>query len=242
MILEQSILVLNKGLALIEFAPFSGISKIWITPLEDFLLYLIIIGIFYFIYNRKIWVVKASLFITLIFCLFISFKRLTVQNSSTIAFLNVRSHTAIIFKNRTQATVVTDLADTDKLYRYSVQPFLDSCKVDKPAKVGLKQDLQNGYLRKSGNIIVFGNERLLIFDKALQGINLRPKFETNYIFITGNPQTDVPRINKNFSYGQMIVDANNANALVTKLKAQAQSLKIKCTVLKRNKSLLLVSN
>ncbi|HWD87287.1 MAG TPA: ComEC/Rec2 family competence protein [Mucilaginibacter sp.] len=128
-ILEKSILIMDKGLAFIENAPWSGISKIWLTTVEYLLLYGIIISVFYWLYNRKPRLLQLSLCFTILFAISISMKRWNNLASNTTLVLNVRRHACTVIRKGSQATVITDLADTDKSFRYSVQPFLDSCQV-----------------------------------------------------------------------------------------------------------------
>ncbi|MFI5161994.1 MAG: ComEC/Rec2 family competence protein [Sphingobacteriales bacterium] len=128
-ILERSILFMDKVLAFIEHAPWSGISKIWITTTEYLLLYIIIIGGFYFLYSRKTWLLKFCLAATLLLTVSISVKRWHNLRSDAVTILNLRKHYGIVVRKGNNATVITDLSDTDKVYKYSVQPFLDSCQV-----------------------------------------------------------------------------------------------------------------
>ncbi len=118
-VLEKSILIMNKVLSLIEHFPYSGISKIWITNFEYLLLYGIIISIFYFLYKQKIGLLKLSLTFTLLLVISISYAKWDNLQSDSIVFLNLRNHSGIIFKTGEQAVVLSDLADSDKTYRYS---------------------------------------------------------------------------------------------------------------------------
>lgn len=128
-ILERSILMMDRVLAMIEHTPWSGISKIWLTTTEYLLLYGIIISVFYFLFNKKTWILQLSLVFTLLFASSISIKRWKNLEAESTTLFNIKRHSCIVARRGTYAAVVTDLADTDKLFRYSVQPFLDSCQV-----------------------------------------------------------------------------------------------------------------
>jgi len=128
-ILEKSILMMDRVLAMVEHAPWSGISKIWLTTTEYLLLYGIIISVFYFLFNKKTWILQLSLVFTLLFASSISIKRWKNLEAESTTLFNIKRHSCIVARRGTYAAVVTDLADTDKLFRYSVQPFLDSCQV-----------------------------------------------------------------------------------------------------------------
>jgi len=130
-ILEKTILMMDNVLSWIEHTPFAGIYKIWITPLEYLLLYAVIIAAFYFMYDRKVWLLRTALVSALLLAVFISLKRWNNINSSDVTLLNLRKHKGAIVRNGDQAVVITDLSDTSKAYSYSIQPYLDSCQVSR---------------------------------------------------------------------------------------------------------------
>lgn len=128
-ILEKSILIMDRVLAMIEHAPWSGISKIWLTTTGYLLLYGIIISVFYYLFSKRTWVLQLSLVCTLLFATSISIKRWRNLEAEGTTLFNIKRHSCMVLRRGTHAAVVTDLADTDKAFRYSVQPFLDSCQI-----------------------------------------------------------------------------------------------------------------
>ncbi len=118
-ILEKLILLMDRVLAEIEHFPYSSISRIWITPVEYLLLYVIIIALFYFLYDRKIWPLRLTLICMLLLAFSIGYKRWNNSRSNQIAFLSLKKHTGIALKKGNDAIILTDLRDTDKTYRYS---------------------------------------------------------------------------------------------------------------------------
>ena len=241
-ILEKSILIMNKVLSLIEHFPYSGISKIWITNFEYLLLYGIIISVFYFIYKQKVKLLKLSLTFALLLSISISYAKWNNLQSDSIVFLNLRKHTGIVFKTGEQAVVVSDLADSDKAYRYSVQPYLDSCGINTIYKVDQKSNLSLPFLIKKGNLVQFKNKKLLLFDKQLQESVMSKKIKIDYLYITDSPDTDINFINKYYDYGMLIIDNSNSNKLIASLENQAKSMHINYKILQRNKSLVIISN
>jgi competence protein ComEC len=233
---------MNKVLTIIEHTPYAGINKIWITIPEYLLLYGIIISLFYFLFERRSWLLKLSLCFTLLLAISISFKRWNNLTSQGITFLSLRKHTGIVFKKGDQAVVLSDLSDTDKNYRYSIQPFLDSCQVSSLKIVDPKSDIQLSYLSKKGNLIQFGDKRILLFDKQLQQINLPQKIKSDYIYVADNPKIDMDFINRNYQYDLLIIDNTNSNALINRLKEVANAIHINYRVLHRNKSVTVLSN
>lgn len=243
-LLEKSILIMDKVLAAIEHFPYSSINKIWITPIEYMLLYVIIIAAFYFLYDRKLWVLRLNLVCMLLLAFSISYKRWNFSQSNQIAFLSLRKHTGIAFKNGNDAVVLTDLSDTDKTFHYSIQPYLDSSQVENVRILPPNKNARLSCLLKENNYLQFGDKRLLFFDKRLSSIQLSQKFKTDYLYIVGSSSSDADLsfISKNYDYQSLIIDNSNSNYLINKLQKQAKVLHINYHTLQRNKSMIVSSN
>jgi competence protein ComEC len=240
-ILEKTILIMNKGLSAIEQFPLSIINKIWLNTSEYLLLYAIIISLFYFLYDRKTWLLQLSLCCLLLLSISFSYKKITSANTCTIAFLNMRSHTGIVMRNGNQAIVLSDLSDTNKNYRYSIQPYLDSCKLTDVTIYNPKQDINSNYTLKRSNLIQFFDKRILLFDKSVSNCALNNKLIADYIYITGNPYTNFNNINKNYTYQQLLISAANSDRFINQIQ-QIKWPMANFILLKRNKALIAVSN
>ncbi|MDB5158912.1 MAG: hypothetical protein JWR50_3619, partial [Mucilaginibacter sp.] len=198
-VLEKSILVMNKVLVVIEYAPFASVGKIWLTTTEYVLACILIICLFYFLFDRKTWLLKLSIAIMLLLGISISVKRINALRSDSIAFLNMRKHQGLVFKHGDKAIILSDINNTDKNYQYSIQPYLDSCKVADTTIRNLKQNIRSAYLVKNNNLIQFQNKKILLFNKDLQGKQLSSKLNVDYLYVTGNPHTSLNEINKNYA-------------------------------------------
>lgn len=241
-VLENSILLMNKFLTWIEHLPFASISKIWLTTAEYLLLYAIIISLFYFFYDKKSWLLKVSLVCTLLFGISISLKRMNASASNNIAWLTLNKHKAVIFKKGNAAIVLTDLQDTDKTYRYSIQPYLDSCQVSNTRLLRLNQNIKIPWMAKKDGLVQFLNTKMFLLNGQPADESLTPKLKIDYIYLTGNPHTSLTAINNNFDYKLLIVDGSNSDNYIGKLKEETENKKVKYKILKRNISLIAVSN
>ncbi len=241
-VLENSILVMNKFLTWIEHLPYASISKIWLTTVEYLLLYTIIISLFYFLFDKKKWLVKLALTCVLIFCVSICIEKTSSWRSSNIAWLNVNKHKAIVFKNGSAAVILTDLKDTAKTYRYSVQPYLDSCRIGNVRLLPLNKNINIPWMAKQGGLVQFFNKRILLLNSQVADSELSPKLSADYIYITGNPHAQLEAINSNFGYRLLVMDGSNSDTYIDKLKGEALNNNIKFRILKRNISLITVSN
>ena len=241
-ILEHTILIMNKMLAFIEHLPFAGVDRIWINTAEYVLLYLIIISLFYFLYDRKAWLLLLSLACILLLSIKVSLKKIDEQKTNTLAFLNLRKHVGIIMKNGNSAVVISDLTDTDRNYKYSIQPYLDSSGVKNVQVYNLKQDMRSAFAAKQYDLLQFRGLKLLFCNGQDNYAYLNSTFKPGYVYVMGNPYTTVNTIAKKQVQQTLVIDAGNSDQFIYALQQKADKAKIKYTVLKRNKSLLLVSN
>jgi competence protein ComEC len=241
-VLEKSILLMNKVLTVIEHAPFASIGKIWLTTAEYVLLYGAMICLFYFLFNKNKWLLNLGLTTILILSLSVSIKRSKALQEDSITFLNLRKHQGIVFKHQDKAIILTDLNPADKNYQYSVQPYLDSCKIADTAVCTMSKNIQSAFMRKYHGLIQFNNKKILIIDKTNQAYHLPQKLEVDYLYLTDNPATSIGQLNGNYSYSILIIDDSNSNQRIAKLEQQAKDLHVNYRILKRNKSVTIPSN
>jgi competence protein ComEC len=241
-IIEKTIQIMNKGLAVIADAPYTTVNKIWFTTYEYILLYAIISSLFYFFYNKKTWLLKLSLVCILLLCISFSIKKIHLQQSNEIAWLNLKKHTGIIFRTGDNAVILTDIKNTDKIYQYSIQPYLDSCQVSHAVVYNLKQDINEPYLIKKYGLIEFLNSRIFIFNGQVEGNMLSPRLKTDYIYLTDYPETLLNQINAAFDYKMLVVDGSNTDKLIAEIEKDGRSKPVNYKILKRNNSLITVSN
>jgi competence protein ComEC len=240
--LEKTILFMNKALTVIEYAPFASIGKIWLTTAEYLLAYILIISLFCFIYYKRSWLLKLSLACLFLLSISISVKRYNSDTTKSVAFLNLRKNTGMVFKSGNHAIVLSNLTDTDKSYTYSVQPYLDSSKISNTILLGFDQNISVPYLKKHGNLIQFYDKRILILDNEMANIQLPQKLKADYLYVTQNPHISLEQINKNYDYQTLVIDGSNSTKSITQLETEARLMHINYRVIKRNISLVALSN
>jgi len=241
-LLEKTIIVMTTTLSAIEHAPLGNINKIWLSPAESVLFYSLLVCVcFVIMYKNKMALKLSFLFLALI-AISISVKRYHSMNTSNITFFSLRKNSAILFRSGARAILVSDLKPTDKNYQYSIQPYLDSCKITNLQNINLTQSRAFNYVAKQQNLIQFGNKKVLIVDKALCNKKLAEKLNLDYIYITGSPKIDLTWLKQNYNFKTLIVDGHNSNTLINNLQAEAIADKVDFRNLKRNNSLIIASN
>lgn len=241
-VLEKTILIMNDVLGWIEHAPFAAITKIWLTTAEYLLLYAIIIFLFSYLYHKKKWLLRLTLVGTLLLAISTGVKRYRAYQTNTIAFLNLRKNMGIVFKKGNEAVVLSNLADTDKSFKYSVQPYLDSCKISHIEVYSPAKEIMLTWLHKNGGLIRFNDQTLAIIDKETAVRNTGFKTNISYLYITQNPEIFLDSVNKNYEYHTVIIDATNSPKTIQRLIAELAAKHINYIILRRNKSYVVTSN
>ncbi|MET3980190.1 hypothetical protein ABIB62_002469 [Mucilaginibacter sp. UYP25] len=237
-LLEQSILLMHKVLAFIEQSPYASIGKICLTKPEHLLLYAIIILLFYYLHDKRKWRIKATLVCTLVFSISISFKKFRADETSSVTFLNLRKHTGIVFKNGSRGVVITDLHETDKNFQYAIQPGLDSSRITVYKVYNIADAVKLPWLVKQGGLVVFENKKLLLLNDGSNIQSIPQQTGIKYLVVSNNTFLDTPMLRDR----TVIINADNSNNYIEKFKENVKGISVNYKILKRNKSVSIVSN
>jgi competence protein ComEC len=240
-VLEQTILFMNKGLQLMTHAPYALMDRIWINYWGCLLLFAVVILLFYTLYYRRCAGLTAMLICLLLLSVSWSNRRIDSIRTSEMTFFNVKKHTAMLFRQGHSAVLLTDMADTDKAYRYSIKPCLDSDQVTQLRLVSIDSNVTTRFMIKRGGLIRFLNKNILIVNKRWINYAALPGLHTDYLLVTDNPRINMDSLNAHIDYGVLIANANNSDKEIALLKTSTDKCRKKISVLKRNKSLVVVS-
>jgi competence protein ComEC len=239
-ITEHGIILMNKMLAFIEHSLFASVNKIRLTTFEYLLLYVIILLIFYFIYNKKPLLFKVAALCMLFLSISISLKKFKADGTTSITFLNLRKHTGMVFKNGNKGVVITDLPATDKYFLYAIQTGLDSSKITDYRVFAPDDNVASTYLLKQQNLLQFLNKRLLLLNQGAQTASITAKIKPAYLYINNNTYVTANALNiKSALY---IIGSNNSDKRIADLQTILKRTGINFKTLKRNKSLTILSN
>ncbi|QQL51292.1 ComEC/Rec2 family competence protein [Mucilaginibacter ginkgonis] len=239
--LEYTIIIMNKGLTLIEQQRFSTIDRIWFTGAECALLFIALMAFFYFAFNKCKAILLFSLNCLLLLCVSFTVKTISAENTNSITFLTISKHPAILFKHGHDGVTISDIKPADQLFTYNIKPAADSSGISDLAIHSLTDDYRNNWFLKEGHLIQSLNSTVLLFDKEIENFIPPKKINVSYLYVTSNPQTSVGFLATSYKFDLLIIDSTNSAATLKRLADEASHLKIKFVVLKRNKSLIVVS-
>jgi competence protein ComEC len=241
-VLEKTIILMNKGLAIVEHTPYASINKIWITPSEYLLMYVVIISLFCFLYYKKGWLLYSSLMALLFFFFIFNINYIMLNRKENITWLNLKKHKGIIFKQGNAAVVLSDLKPTDKVYQYSIQPYLDSCHITNTRTIQMNEDIHIFWFMKKYNYIQFLNKKIFIVDRSLHNQKQTPKLLVDYVYLLEDQNSTLEDLDGNFKYNLLVVDAGFTDRKLNTIKRRADSINVNYKILKRNNSIISVSN
>ena len=241
-VLEKSIVGMNQGLSWIEHLPFGSWNKLWITVPEYLILYSILICVFAWLVHRKSLLLQIGTVFIVLFLVSFSYKKIQAQQQDEIVFLNLRNNCGIVFKIRNEAVVLTDLKTSDKSFQYSVQPYLDSCKLTQVKLLNPNQNFANTVFSKQNKLVQFKNRLIFVADKNFEQQSFPQKIKVDAVFITQNPKIDLKQISKNLIFDRLVVASNNSDYFIKRITEEVAADGRKIIVLKRNKAFLLQSN
>ena len=242
LLIKHTIGIMNHILGFIENTPYTAIQKIWLSPAEVLLCYLLIASLVLLYFGRKrayLWLSYALAFIlTTETC----FKMVsTYQNNSFMVF-SLNNKEAILFKNGHNGVLLTNLSDTDKTYPYAIQPAVDSLMIRHLDRIHFSDDLRTAFFVKKANLLQYHNLTMLVFDKAMANKHLLTKINTNYIYLYNNAQTNLPYLKQNYSFKTLIAGCGNKPNTVNELQKQAETNKTDFVRMHGNKAYLAASN
>ncbi len=218
---------INIGLLYIEHFPYATISNVWFSKTEMFLLYATLFAI---MFNRSkhkkiLW---AGIFL-LSFSGLRSFYSISHIKQHQTAFFALRKNTAVAYIKGRNALLITDLDSTEYTYRFSVKPFLDSCRV-----VNVKHI--NPHQQEGEKIYHFAHKKLKIVNHKQNSFN---SSESDWLLLSGDKSYDIIKLKKHLATKHVLIDGRNKDYIIKNLEEQLSQLDIPLVTLKRSSALVI---
>ncbi len=121
----------NYGLYFIEHLPFSSMQQIWISFLQMLLLSLAIFFLVNAIKYQQKRALKSCLLLLFIFSSIACYHNIRHQQQKQIIFYSTRKNAAFAYVKSDTAWVISNIPTHDNGFKFSLQPYLDSCQVSK---------------------------------------------------------------------------------------------------------------
>ena len=236
-LLEKLILFTNSGLYGIEHAPLAVLDKIWLTTPQYILLWaLVITMVACLLYrNAKLPVYTAAALITC-FVVVTGIHQYNLKRSKEVVFLSMGKYDGIIFRHNNRAAVLTSLKVQSSSFKYSVQPYMDSCNIQQVDIIPFDTDTVTAIVKIKNGVVSFDKTRIYI-----PTVNNVQYPRADMYYITNNPVLAINSI-KQFSHRPLLVIGNNRKKYTYALVERAGQVNIQYKILFRNKALVIASN
>lgn len=214
----------NKGLILIEQIPYANITQVWLSKTEILLFYVILILLISF--RNKIFYLKVVLVLCVFFIGLHSYSTLNHIKQHKAVFFALRKNTAVAFLQGRAAVLITDLDSMEYTYRFSVKPYLDSCRI-------LKVDFINPHHNSEEKIYYTGNKSLKIISHKNHTFN---SSKTDWLLLSGDKVYNTKNLLALNQAQNIFIDGKNRDFIIEKLKSQLLKINTKISVLKRQRA------
>lgn len=220
--------VMDKIVVWIESLPLSIIKGLYISRFELFLLVLAMIALLLFVSSKS----KRTFYAVMVsFALFVcsfSIRHLTTRQVEEIDFYSLRKHTAIDLVSRGQHVLVADstLAADQGTIDYSLTTNWYRLSLgDEPFIIGLDEDYDSDFVRKRGNLILFG-DKIIAIAKPDIAVNkpVEQRIKVDYLLVLGSSNTDLEKYANLYEIGCLVIDATVPRYKAEKMTQQAEDM------------------
>ncbi len=212
-LLKYVLLGLNFSTQLIEQLPFSSIDNISFSLLENILLYLLIaVWLIYFINNRRMFVIYASLVLLFGFFTSRSYRKLRAGIKNELVVFNSGNTALIAIKQNKDLLLFTDSSFVgSKNYEYLTDNYITRKFINNTYLIkGDFLNLPNIYLKN--NYLKINNLRIVLLnDNHFTDRQNTQKLKVNLLIISKGFNANIQQIIDLFEFDEIILDASLAS-------------------------------
>lgn len=209
-LLVLMIKLLNGSIHTIESMPFAVSRGAYISFIELFLLFVIIISITYFFVHRR----KAS-FIFGVFAACLLFTSFTIKRydhlvQKKIVVYNVKDHTAIDFINGNENILLADSAiiNDNKAIDFNIRNNWNKNGINRTSFFLLneKMKLRNDILLIENGFVQYYNKKIAIVDNEIYN---KQKIKVDFLILKNNPDLSLEELRSIYDFRKIIFDSSN---------------------------------
>ena len=222
---DKLLFALNYSVNYFEKLPYAITEGIYITVTETILIYLIIIFISIYLFEKHKKYLLASLFLMAILLGYNTYEKINQKQQKVFAVYNIPGISALNFIDGKDNILFTDLKlpnDENKLTFHLknnwIKAGLEKEKVvsvkelNKPINLNTLYTINNTRIYVRQNFISFYQHRMFyINDNTFKNLNPINKVDVDYIIISNNARIKLSDIVKHINFKTIIIDSSNSN-------------------------------
>lgn len=222
---HKLLFALNYSVNYFEKLPYAITEGIYITVSETIFIYLIIIFISIYLFEKHKKYLFASLFLTTLLLAYNAFEKLNQKQQKVFAVYNIPGIAALNFIDGRDNILFTDLKllnDKNKLAFHLKNNWIKA-GLDKEKVVSVKElnktinlktlyTINNTRLYVRQNFISFYQHRMFyINDNSIKNLNPKNKITVDYIILSNNAKIKLSDIAKRLNFKTIVIDSSNSN-------------------------------
>jgi competence protein ComEC len=217
-LLEWVIKVMNAAMFTIEDLPFSLVENIYITPLQCWLLFAILLAVLLLLRTRKFVWVKAAFFMGVIFSCAHWYHYAKEINVRKIIVYNIAGHTAVEFFDNGQVYFLGDSALTTNPKKINFHMAANRIKS------GARKTHSGDEMRESRpgcSLIVWNQKSILQIHEPT--FSLPGTLQLDLVIISNDAVKNVDELLKQIDAKNIILDSSNSRYTVSKLMQNTEA-------------------
>lgn len=236
---EWLIIFTNKGLKWIANLPFAGINGIWINQWQLLLLSitLILLAVALTRYQKR-WLFTALLLL-IVFQGSTSYQNISLQKQKKILCFSLRKNYAVAFIEGNKAVLISDLVQTDRSFKFFVQPGLDQLQISQVNLLKWHQDTTMNHLSKKEQQMVFGQFKVLLLDSSFDFKKIEQLPHFDLVWIHKGFKKNLIELRQEVLFDRIIIDSSVKDYQLKRYAAEANKIGLNFHILKKNNSYLI---
>lgn len=229
--LTKAFAVLIKGMNhvihTLEQLPYSSIQGISVTGFETIMLYVIILFLILYLFEKKLYLLKFLLIASIIFLSSLTVRKFHALTQRKMIVYNIRNGTLVEFISGKTAFLTGDSVTLKNIRSYQtvlknshIYSHICQCIAVPLNKDGLSE--KERFFKKAG-WIQFGSKRMVIISDR-PGFKGKRKLKTDFILIHGNPNLSLPEILRLYDTRMIILSSNCNYRTIRKIKKGADTM------------------
>ncbi len=212
---------MNKFIIWVNELPFAVWDNIPSTILSTWLLYLLIIGLSIWLFNKNKGAFKFALSCLLFFAIVQIYAKWEVQQQNKLIVYNVPKYQAIDIIQGNNYRFIGDnvLLENGLLQNFHL----------KPARISMQLTKRTGSLSsivQQESFLLLNNKSILLVDKAVLFEVPERKVDVDVIVISKSPKIQIAQLSAAFNCKQYVFDASNSLSRITKWKKECDELQL----------------
>ncbi len=227
-ILKWLVFAMNWILMRIEHLPGSVTTEINITLMMALSVFVIVVAVRIFIFNRKAVFVYVILISCIVFSGNILVRRMKVNKSSEMIVLNTSGPLVILLRNGLKCYVLTN--DTTRNVDKFVKPFKEALMLKPPLRVLIGPHMEHSCSDFSfyKGFLMFKGKKVYVWE---QNPGFDRKAEVDLLVLVRIRQKDAQEIQKYFSASTILIKSDVFIPLANRIKSDFSAMKQPCELL-----------